>query len=355
LGLLASCGGDGDAPVSTTPDAPVPATPAPPPPPQLEPPTRIWAVEVGETFIVWEWNAVNFATGYEVSTFPFYEDPGPGKRGEAVFSETTSVRVEGLPPDTGMAVIVRAVAETATGRVEGPWSNQSALLAHRRAHAVYTLRAEVLICSDERERAGNFSRLLVHEWDGTPFRVDMVDTFPDEAMPRIAERLLEPVEDLADRIEDQLGYRILEGGEVLPPPPGWPPTERQLSEWRCPPREPGQIQGLYVDRSVGGTDGSAWLPCVAFRYHPAAVTNGGLVNPGARTGYDAFVDGVTFHEIFHVLGFTHPEDVEMLSRGIGVPMSYPLRWTLYPDADSVFRQDIDALGCVFPHPDFPRE
>ena len=320
---------------------------SPPLPAGLDRPTRIWAVGVGENFIEWEWNAVDFATGYEVSTFPLYEDPGPGHRGDPAFAETTSVRVEGLPPDTGMTALVRAVAENARGRVEGPWSDPSALQAHRRAHAVYTLRADLLMCSDERQRARNFSRELLDEWDGSPFRVDIVDTFPIAAMPGIAERLLEPLEELADRIERQLGYRVLDAGTVLPPPTGGAP-----SKGRCLPREPGQIQGFYVDYPLEpghGTDGSADLSCRAFRYHPAAVSNGGLLRPEELTDYDSFIDGVTMHELFHLLGFRHPEDEAQPERDyIGVSMSYPLRWAYLPWDESVQWQDLDVLRCIFP-------
>ena len=56
---------------------------------------------------------------------------------------------------------------------------------------------------------------IVPEWDGTPFRVDMVRNFPEFATDADLQQLLDPIGQLADKIEAQLGYRIVEMGGLI--------------------------------------------------------------------------------------------------------------------------------------------
>lgn len=56
---------------------------------------------------------------------------------------------------------------------------------------------------------------IVREWDGTPFRVDMVRNFPEFVTDTDLRQLLAPVGRLADQVEAQLGYRIVEMGGVI--------------------------------------------------------------------------------------------------------------------------------------------
>ena len=111
-------------------------------------------------------------------------------------------------------------------------------------------------CTDERERATTFSPVLLPKWDGMPFRVDMIRNFPESVTEEDLVQLLAPVGLLADKIERQLGYRILEMGEVIPVPDGMPPgwnEDEAAFRRNCPlPRDRGQITGFYMADVNGG-------------------------------------------------------------------------------------------------------
>ena len=115
-GLLAGCGGGADGRPS-----PPPTTPGPAPPEPLTKPTGIRLVERGQTYIVWAWDPVEGATGYEADIFPV--GVPPGERPAPVGTTEPSILAEGLEPDTRMGIFVRAVRETAGGRARGPWSD----------------------------------------------------------------------------------------------------------------------------------------------------------------------------------------------------------------------------------------
>lgn len=113
----AGCGGGTDG----TPVAPAtaPAPTLPPAPPGQ--PTGIRVVDVGVDFLVWAWEPVENATGYEAHAFPTgtptSERPPLQVTVEPVF------QADGLEPDTVMVLFVRAIRETAGGRAVGPWSD----------------------------------------------------------------------------------------------------------------------------------------------------------------------------------------------------------------------------------------
>ena len=204
------------------------------------------------------------------------------------------------------------------------------------------------LCADERERAETHSR-VVFEWDGTPFRVDMIRNFPDFVTEADIASLLAPVGLLADKIERQLGYQILEMGEVIPIPRGTPPgwDEDMLAFWRnCPlPRDRGHILGFYMDdvlESVPNAGAFAYPGCGAFTY----------LRPGVARRWPCSgcsLDGATVHEIFHVLGFVHADAYPLLERGDGVAMSEQLTDSdPWRGADAVTWADIDLLRCIFP-------
>ena len=201
-------------------------------------------------------------------------------------------------------------------------------------------------CTDERERAMNHSR-FVGEWDGTPFRVDWINSFPHSVSEADVAQLLEPLALLDAKIEDQLGYRIIEAGDVLPVPdgmqPGWNADQERFRR-TCPlPREPGNIQGFYMDDTNygGGADGQANSSCGSFCYLRPMLEKWPV--PGGTS------DALTLHEMFHVLGFVHfDNDQDRLARGQGVRMSYTLTREPRPGAEAVRWHDIDLLRCIFP-------
>ena len=211
-------------------------------------------------------------------------------------------------------------------------------------------------CTNERQFALNFSS-FVREWDGTPFRVDMIRNFPDVANEADLVELLDAVGLLADKIEDQLGYRILEMGDVIPVPegmrPGWNEDEQRFRR-TCPlPRDRGQIHGFYMDDvNHGSPEADAQANCgSSFSYLQPFLTYWpcrGCEDDRTPPPYNHFVDGVTHHEIFHVLGYIHTEDYDPDTTTVGVPMSWSLRGAQAPDAEAVLWADIDLLRCVFP-------
>ena len=74
----------------------------------------------------------------------------------------------------------------------------------------------------------------------------MVRSFPDSVTEAGLARLLEPVEPLDEKIERQLGYRILQMGDVVAWPAGASPDDCVLR------RERGQIQGYYSTARESG-------------------------------------------------------------------------------------------------------
>jgi len=203
-------------------------------------------------------------------------------------------------------------------------------------------------CTDERQRALNHSR-FVEEWDGTPFRVDIINSFPDHVTDAEVATLLEPVALLDEKIKGQLGYRILEAGDVLPVPagmrPGWNLVTPEFIHTCQLPRDRGQILGYYTDASNDppgpGADGQANPGCGTFTYLKRFSTIWPC--PGCEE------DALTLHEMFHVLGYVHSDnDEERLAAGSGVRMSWPLTRTTWPGAATVLWTDIDLLRCIFP-------
>ena len=120
----AGCGGgtDGTPAAPSTPASqlaipPATAAQAPAPPGQ---PTGIRVVDVGTDFIVWAWDPVETATGYEAHAFP--HGTPPAERPALRVTVEPTFRADGLEPDTVMGFFVRAIRETAGGRAYGPWS-----------------------------------------------------------------------------------------------------------------------------------------------------------------------------------------------------------------------------------------
>ena len=157
------------------------------------------------------------------------------------------------------------------------------------------------VCTDERERA-RANSVLPREWDGTPFLVDLFDHFPAAAGAGYPEDQLEVVRATAERIEEQIGYRIIEAGNVVPVPEGlpegWNDPERwgrTCHEWR----EPGRAVGIHLTELPAGHRGggalSAMSSCAEFAY---------WVGDGPGDGF--WYRNAVVHEVFHLLGFKHP-------------------------------------------------
>ena len=200
---------------------------------------------------------------------------------------------------------------------------------------------------------------VVGEWDGTPFRVDMVRNFPDFVTDSDLRQFLAPIGRLADQIEARLGYRILEMGELIDVPSsapvGWDQEFSRFSESHQL-RERGQILVFYMNDDNpqdwdgrGGSIMSAHACCGTMSYNKRAMGSW-------WTGDDPCCQGnanrrggeVIVHELFHLLGFKHAVDQPDL---VGIEMSsgaLDLPWESGSQVFYATTGDVDNLGCVFP-------
>ena len=329
-----NCGGGARESIPAPAAPAVPTAPEPPP----EPPSQVTGVEaaeIGQDYILWTWDPVEAATGYEAG--PALVGTPPDERViESV--EETSFLAGGFEPGSAVMIHVRAVTETAGGRAAGPWSNQ----------VVAETWGEPRECGDEREHAlafGARGTALVKEWDGAPFRFYFNLVGLDEDDPRGADGrtqleeaqfALDVVGRLSERIEDQLGYPIIEVG-------GFIRDERIRFSNHCDWRAKGQIVGMVVPESRSDY-----------------IRPGGYARPQCALwgsmGYLGLHDAGVVHEVFHNFGFKHHWNDPLglgptRGEGVGVWMS-ELLTAVYGRVPSgnlgVTFEDIDALRCIFP-------
>ena len=217
-------------------------------------------------------------------------------------------------------------------------------------------------CTDEREHAATHSPALVPQWDGTPFRMDMVRNFPDFVTDADLLELLAPMGRLANQIEKQLGYPIIELGGLIPVPAGAPPDwNKDWVRYRLEgplPIEPDQIVAFYLDDyHPFEWDGSGLgAPMNAHSSTSASVSYNKRFAGALWTGDDPCCErgknsreGETIvHEVFHVLGFVHSNDYDFLARDDGVAMSELLTGLTRSPVYAADWADIDLLRCIFP-------
>jgi len=295
--------------------------------------TGIEIAEIGQYFVRWTWDPVENATGYDTDTF--LVGTPPGERGSGrVFVEEPSVRLDGFDPGSELEFVVRAARETAGGRIFGPWSD----------HALAKTWGVPRECTREREYARTFAPLLVNEWDGTPFRFYFDTAFLPEDEREDARHVLETVDRLSDRIEDQIGYSVLEVA-------GWTEAPARdcgftYRDWRST----GQIVAYVISEHRVGSQGelvvglvTAGRACSSIRYWSGDV--------------NIAKDSIIGHEIFHLLGFKHsalplsngrPHPSQSPPEEGGVAMSVPLTGGTDPPDLGVTFEDVDALRCIFP-------
>lgn len=230
----------------------------------------------------------------------------------------------------GMEVDIYSVAPTESGDAIEPGKDLD-------AHVVI---GEPLprTCTDERRLALDFhDAVLPREWDGTPFQF----YFSRVGLPKHdeveAELALRVIQRLSERIEDQLGYPIIEVA-------GWMDDERVRFSNSCEWRMPGQIVGMVVVESSPeyvGPGARARPRCAIWAAMPSL-----HINPDE--GHSV---GTVAHETFHNLGFTHSftDWRNPGTPGEGVPMSVRLNGTYVDGVDlGVSYADVDALRCIFP-------
>ena len=184
----------------------------------------------------------------------------------------------------------------------------------------------------------------------------MLANFPDDAMPDYVTSQLAEVSELADRIEEQVGYRIVEAGTIIPPPDGL--ADGWDSDWSSaydacengPLYEEGRIVGFHIREAPQWQYGHARGAREAFQRCAGIVY---FLSEGI--GDTRFFETAVVHELFHVLGFKHPYEEE--ADWDGVAMSAHLNdgdrggdnlGYFYPTFE-----DIDALRCIYPDPHGP--
>ncbi len=249
--------------------------------------------------------------------------------------DQASFLVEGLPVWVILTAIVSGDASGDHVQVE-PGENLS---SHR-----MTRPREPRICADERELAVNFSA-LAREWDGAAFRVDMVRNFPASVTEADAWQVLDLLGLLAEKIEGQLGYPILEKGGLIRVParasPDWDVVRPET--WATCPllRDQGQI--LLYHRI--GIVNASWVEAFAFDSVEAVPRCGAIaVNLVDLRHWNR--DAEIARALFYFLGFQDPWAA--VEREQGVRMSDPLFHAWRPGLESVLWSDIDALRCIFP-------
>ena len=272
-----------------------------------------------------------------------------------------------------MAADAHAVAEA-----EFSWSSSDISFAmvgprgfvHGIGESTATITATVDIavvnrsCADMRSLAWDHdahfgSHGVVREWDGSPFRVDIVRNFPQFVSDADLQQLLDPVGRLADQIEKQLGYRIVEMGTLIEvpsgAPAGWDQEYDRFSQ-SSRLRVPGQILVSYMNDDNpqdwdgrGGSIMSAHPCCGTISYNKRAMGPWWTGDdPCCQGNANGRAGEVIVHELFHLLGFKHAFDqfelvgVEMSRGGLDRP------WETRSQTYKATWSDVDNLRCIFP-------
>lgn len=211
----------------------------------------------------------------------------------------------------------------------------------------------------ERQLALDWERnaLLVPEWDpDRPFRV-----WVDQEAIRIGarelgrpnyleEQVLEPLRVVADRIKDRLGYPIFDPYDLLPSEPREETAVKVFRLYDLEPRDHNPWDPRCIPATHPPMSAAAPIAAVLFNDH--------LFDPAITcSSFEKIRTGRTIvHELAHVLGMKHAAstgDASSRQRG-GIHMSESLTGSFFFDPGDILPEDIDALGCVYPHPDFPR-
>lgn len=177
---------------------------------------------------------------------------------------------------------------------------------------------------------------------------------PDFAPESYLEGQRAAIDRLAEQIEAQLGYPVVEAGHLIPVPAGAPAGWDQDGDryWRNDllPRKPNQLLAFYLNEdndswSGEGSPMSAHICCGTTSYnrryfHAPHWTE--WTGPNRPTGE------TLIHELFHLLGFLHVRE----DGPTGVPMSLDgllQPWNRGSPVCQAARTDVENLRCIFPN------
>jgi len=316
-------------------------------------PTNIQVSDRGFDFIEWSWDSVENATSYQAHAYlsgtPSDQRPPLQTVVEPVFL------ARGLEQLTLYTMHVRAVSETAGGRAVGLWA---------RGLSTSTLPpppGPLASCKSQRQRALDWEHdaTLVAKWNpDQPFRVWVDEERIRRGGNRIGrpdflqEEVLEPLRDVADRLEDRLGYAIFDPYDLLFSRPLVGDAiriERRVAPERNPPWGGSNCTpGGQSPMNARPRWATVWYNDPYF-FDPTITCSGYVGDRIAET---------VIHELIHLFGTKHAQSVgDANSRTFGgVFMSEPLtRHRGYGESDLfLLTEDIDNIGCIFPHPEFPR-
>lgn len=208
-------------------------------------------------------------------------------------------------------------------------------------------------CDATRGWARSLSPHVVNSWDGRPFRVNFLQNFPEDVEEYLQDQL-GVIAELADQIEKQLGYAILEPGEVIEVPEGAPGGWDQ--DWEAYWRQRrlvsgnGEILALYLNDNNSAWEGrgspmSAHYCCGSVSYNRRYFQ---YPHWGSWTGPNSPSGNTIVHEVFHLLGFSHYQGSNPNG---GVPMSRSglyEPWSVESPVYYATEGDIENLRCIFP-------
>lgn len=371
LCLGVGCGGDSSSTPTTSPGptASPPTSPAPPPAPGVRALTITTApfdprgYAVGETIGI----QITFSEAVTVSGSPRLKLGIGGDVRDAAWDEEASegafvvfryvVTLEDRDGD-GISISADAL-DARDGTIEGANGLEADL--DLGDHVVADDGNQLVLgappqqaCADERELALTHNRAVVSEWDGTPLTVNMIRNFPEVVAEAYLQSELDAIGRLADQIEAQLGYRILERGDLIDVPAGAPDGWDQDfdSYWLNDllPRRQRQILGFYLNDDNDAWDG-AGSPMSAHSCCGTTSYNRRFFRPPhwtEWTGANSPDGEAIVHEVFHLLGFKHYFDQHEL---IGVQMSpggLDRPWVTGSETYYATWTDIENLRCIFP-------
>lgn len=315
-----------DSPNPAAPPTAPAAEPTPTAAPERQPlgrPANVRVVDRGQHFIVWEWDPVEAATSYEAHAVP--QGTPSEQRPPLVLVAEPTFRADGLEPGSAYTFFVRAVRETDGGLERGPWPQGAPGRTVPPQETVSIERGPLPPCGDQRQIAQDryshpvYPNPVTHAWDTTPFRIYVEPKFSDEIREQVAR--------FAWKLEYRLGYPVLDG-EVTDDP-----DDADIHV---------RFEQAVMDRGSRASANS--------RIDPPTVQ----VAPEGADDDDnrrAMIE----HEVSHLFGLGH-NTCSSHGASAGVPMSVSL--TCYFPGERTGRgaveEDIDNIGCVFPHPDYPR-